>query len=221
MILTKEQQDFIKRVADYSVERYIDTLILPSIKISQSILESNWGKSHIGDANNYFGIKSTSSWEKNGGKFVIKETKEQNKDGTIITIKAEFRAYNNLEDCLLDHDKILLLDRYNKVRETENYKISAQELYSGGYATDKLYSQKLISLIEKYGLYEYDKKAIELLITNKKSWKSKLGEDSLHILRQNKILLDIQPYLDMNLEKELLPAWLIFAMVARVAGKLK
>ena len=37
-----------------------------------------------------------------------------------------------------------------------NYKGWAKELRRAGYATDKKYPEKLISIIERYRLYEYD-----------------------------------------------------------------
>ena len=46
IILTKEQ--FIKKVGDYAVEHYMEHGILPSMTISQAILESDFGRSELG-----------------------------------------------------------------------------------------------------------------------------------------------------------------------------
>jgi len=42
----------------------------------------------------------------------------------------------------------------------EDYKGWAKGLKAAGYATDKKYPQKLISLIERYKLYEYDREVL-------------------------------------------------------------
>ncbi|MCK5400668.1 MAG: LysM peptidoglycan-binding domain-containing protein, partial [Flavobacteriaceae bacterium] len=46
-----------------------------------------------------------------------------------------------------------------KLRKND-YKAWAKGLRQAGYATDKKYPQKLISLIERYELYQYDKEVL-------------------------------------------------------------
>lgn len=136
--------------------------IFPSITIAQAILESNWGKSTLAvKANNLFGIKASKDWS--GQVFNI-ETKEQKADGTVYTIKADFRKYNSWLDSIKDHDKFFIStewrkQNYKRVLEAKDYKEQAKALQDCGYATDKKYADKLISLIEKHNLNKFDKGA--------------------------------------------------------------
>ena len=49
-------------------------------------------------------------------------------------------------------------DRYNELftYERSDYKRWAKGLLKCGYATDSRYANKLIQVIEKYALYQYD-----------------------------------------------------------------
>jgi flagellum-specific peptidoglycan hydrolase FlgJ len=50
-------------------------------------------------------------------------------------------------------------NRYKKCRDCgDDYKCWAKYLKRCGYATSKTYDKKLIKIIKKYKLYEYDKK---------------------------------------------------------------
>ena len=72
--------------------------ILASISAAQFILESGYGKSELAQkANNCFGMKKSlsgntwtgSTWD--GKSIYSKKTQEQNKDGSYVTITADFR----------------------------------------------------------------------------------------------------------------------------------
>lgn len=64
---------FIKQMEDAAIENYYEYGILPSITISQAILESGWGNSVLTKkSNNLFGIKADKRW--NGDKFGIETT---------------------------------------------------------------------------------------------------------------------------------------------------
>ena len=71
-----------------------------------------------------------------------------------------FRKYKEVSDSYKDHSKFLKTrSRYNFLFQLkkDDYKGWAKELRAAGYATDKKYPQKLISLIERYKLYKFDK----------------------------------------------------------------
>lgn len=150
-IVTKEE--FISSISDSAKKGYKKYNILPSITIAQAILESSWGKSTLSiKGNNLFGIKGT-----NYSKDKITMPTFEYIGGKKVKVDASFRAYDSLEDSIIDHS-ILLGEskRYEKVIESKNYKEAAMALYKCGYSTDPDYPQKLISLIEQYKLYEYD-----------------------------------------------------------------
>ena len=86
------------------------------------------------------------------------ETKEH-VNGQVITITARFRAYNSWEESIKDHGKFLKENpRYTKAGmfKAKDYIGQAYALKDAGYATDENYPILLISLIQQYGLYQYD-----------------------------------------------------------------
>lgn len=133
-----------------AIVTYAKFAVLPSITIAQGILESNWGRTSPG--NNIFGIKATTSWKWKTQKL---KTKEWNGKKTISVV-TNFRAYDSIENSVLDHGVLLTASRYSAVRSESNYKIAAIALQKAGYATDPNYAKKLIRIIEDYKLYAYD-----------------------------------------------------------------
>lgn len=145
------KKEFIDRVSVVALEGHKQYGILPSLTIAQSILESAWGKKHIG--NNIFGIKKGSTWK---GKTRIVTTTEYIK-GQKKTIKDEFRVYDSIEDSIRDYLKLIgSLKRYEIVRNSNNYKDACNNVLKAGYATDPNYARKLILIIEENKLYKYD-----------------------------------------------------------------
>jgi hypothetical protein len=121
-----------------------------SIKLAQALLESNAGQSRLARmANNHFGIKCSRSWS--GPCF--------NMDDDLPN--EPFRQYATIMDSYNDHSLLLTQNaRYSVLFKLDitDYKAWATTLQDAGYATDKKYASKLISLVEKYNLTEYDKK---------------------------------------------------------------
>lgn len=142
--------DFLKKVLPGAIEGYAKYNVLPSITLAQAVLESNWGKSGIG--NNLFGIKAGSSWT---GKTQTVWTHEE-VNGQSIKVQAAFRDYDSIDDSVLDHAKLLSGSRYAKVVSATNYTDAAYAIKAAGYATDSAYPQKLISIIKSNKLDTWD-----------------------------------------------------------------
>lgn len=144
--------EFITRVARIARG---DARVLPSLTIAQAILESGWGRSGLTvRANALFGIKATKSWK---GKVYSANTKECYNGIDFVDEVAVFRAYDSWEDSVADHTKFLCDNkRYKAVIGETDYKKACKAIKAAGYATDPGYAEKLIQLIEKYKLYEYD-----------------------------------------------------------------
>lgn len=168
--ILSDNQKFIQSIANSLKGQNLN--VLASVTIAQAILESNWGKSTLAvKANNLFGIKASKDWS--GQVFNI-ETKEQKADGTVYTIKANFRKYNSWLDSIKDHDRFFIStewrkQNYKRVLEAKNYKEQAKALQDCGYATDKKYAEKLISLIEKHNLNRFDKGVANMVKDNQPS----------------------------------------------------
>lgn len=156
----KERLDFIEKVYEVAIDNYKEYGILPSITISQAILESGWGESTLSeDYNNFFGIKADSRWN---GETVEIETKE-NYDDVIV---GSFRAYDSFETSIRDHGKFIYEnERYRNsgLFEGKTYKEQAQALEEAGYSTAKdeegnlIYADKLIRVIQENNLMLYDR----------------------------------------------------------------
>ena len=126
-----------------------------SITLAQGLLESGAGQSTLAtQANNHFGIKCHSDWE---GKTFRKDDDKRDEC---------FRSYQNADDSFRDHSLFLKRKRYEVLftYDIRDYKAWANGLKACGYATDPNYPQKLIRIIETYGLadlktFDSDKKA--------------------------------------------------------------
>jgi tellurite resistance protein len=161
--MASAQLDFIRRAAPGAQRGYKDFGVPASVTIAQAILESGWGKSHIGSANNYFGIKAHMI----GGRvekgpiatgFVVRPTKEV-VGGKVVTVNARFRAYASMAASMRDHGHFLRHNsRYEPAfafkHEPNEF---ARALQRAGYATDPQYAAKLIDLMRTWDLYRFDK----------------------------------------------------------------
>lgn len=153
-----KRHDFLQTVAEFAMADYKRTNILPSLTVAQAILESNWGLSGLATkANNLFGIKGT--YEGKGENF---ETKEYY-GGKWVTITAQFRKYPSFEGSVKDHNDLLQKTRYKSVRGEKDYKKACYAIWAAGYATDPKYPDKLIAIIEKFKLYEYDERVTYMM----------------------------------------------------------
>ena len=133
-----------KNIAQYEMQQHG---VPASITLAQGILESGAGEGDLTQrANNHFGIKCH-NWK---GEKVYHD---DDKKGEC------FRKYNNPADSFKDHSLFLSgRNRYTSLFQLnpKNYKGWAKGLRKAGYATDPKYPAKLIRLIERYQLYQYD-----------------------------------------------------------------
>ena len=154
--MTAATDAFLAKIKPLAIDGWITGKVLPSITGAQAILESAWGTSLLTtQANNLFGIKA-SNWT---GAIYMKQTLENKPDGTVYTVTADFRAYNNWDESVKDHTAFLQKDRYAPFRGLTDYKLASQSIKDCGYATDVAYTSKLIKLIEAYGLDKWDTEA--------------------------------------------------------------
>ena len=149
-------QEFIAKIAPAAVADMRKTRVPASLTIAQAILESSWGKSGLtAKANNLFGIKGTGT----AGHVSMPTTEYVG--GKPIATTANFRKYNSWAESIADHSALILNGtrdkptRYHGVLGAD-YKTACTAIWKGGYATDPAYPQKLIGLIETYGLHKYD-----------------------------------------------------------------
>lgn len=144
------QQVYIDQFATLAVEEMYRSGIPASITLAQGLLESRYGLSELAvKGNNHFGIKCHNSWS--GKKMYY----DDDRRGEC------FRKYSSPEQSYRDHSDFLRYrDRYKFLFDYKitDYKSWAHGLKKAGYATDPSYAKKLIDIIEKYELHEYDRK---------------------------------------------------------------
>jgi len=108
---------------------------------TQIKLETGSGKKIIDK--NLFNIKATGSWLKSGRFVEVGTTEYEN--GIPVKQPAKFRKYQSYEESLKDYLNLISgLSRYKTAwNNRHNPNSYFNGLYSGGYATDPIYSDKL------------------------------------------------------------------------------
>ncbi len=135
-----------------------DHIILPSVTAAQFILESASGTSLlVKEANNYFGIKASAPWTGDTYKKASAEVVNR-QASTPVSV---FRKYASWQESVQDHNDFFVSTAYRKTYYAEvigepDYK-KACEALGRTYATDPVYGEKLITIIEAKGLVEWDK----------------------------------------------------------------
>ncbi|NRT77075.1 glycoside hydrolase family 73 protein [Clostridium beijerinckii] len=155
----ESKQGFINDLYPEAIEIYDKYGILPSITISQAILESGWGKSDLSTkANNLFGIKADSGWT---GKKIKMSTSEYYKQ----KIEDYFRVYSSKEDSMKDYGEFLSNNKRYKqsgVFQAADYLDQANAIEKAGYSTvendkgEEIYSKLLIGVIQEQNLQLLD-----------------------------------------------------------------
>lgn len=151
MSASQDNEAYIQKYCNIAMREMNDYGIPASITLAQGILESAAGTSRLAvQANNHFGIKCHNDWS---GEKIYHDDDKRNEC---------FRKYERAEESFIDHSQFLKdRPRYSFLFELDktDYKAWAKGLKQAGYATDPNYPNRLITLIEKYELYKYDKES--------------------------------------------------------------
>ena len=145
---------------DQDIARYIDQYkelailkmyqykIPASITLAQGVFESACGTSRLArDGKNHFGIKCHKEWTGDTVKIDDDELQEC------------FRKYERVEDSYNDHSQFLISrPRYAGLFQLDvmDYKAWARGLKAAGYATNPKYADRLIDLIERFNIAQWD-----------------------------------------------------------------
>ena len=94
-----KNQEYIQQYAEYAMEQMRRYGIPASVTLAQGICESASGQSELSrKGNNHFGIKATSSWIENGGKYLVYTDDRPNE---------KFCQYANVGDSYEHHSQFL------------------------------------------------------------------------------------------------------------------
>lgn len=142
---------YIMRYKDVAQTNMRKHGIPASITLAQGVLESGSGQGTLSrNANNHFGIKCH-DWTGDS----VRHTDDAPDEC--------FRKYSDPEESYKDHSIFLTSrGRYSDLFKLDksDYKGWAKGLRKAGYATDPKYPDKLISLIERYELYNFDSEVL-------------------------------------------------------------
>ncbi|EKT3966566.1 glucosaminidase domain-containing protein [Flavobacterium psychrophilum] len=147
-VTTQIVLNYITQFKTVAKENMIRDGVPASITLAQGILESGAGTGDLSvQANNHFGIKCHREWT--GAS--IKHDDD--------TLQECFRSYDHAEQSYRDHSYFLTSRAWYKPLFSlpkDDYKAWARGLKKAGYATDIKYPDKLIGIIERYELQQYD-----------------------------------------------------------------
>jgi len=141
-------QKYIETYKEIAIKKMHEYRIPASITLAQGLLESSCGNSALAlEANNHFGIKCHKEWT---GMTYIMDDDEKGEC---------FRKYSSPEESFNDHSLFLTSrPRYAGLfnLNIHDYKGWAYGLKSAGYATNPMYAEMLIKIIEENELNLYD-----------------------------------------------------------------
>ena len=165
--------NYIDEFSGIAMEEMLQYGIPASITLSQGILESGAGMGELTlKANNHFGIKCHTGWQ---GDTVYHDDDERGEC---------FRKYNDPKYSYRDHSLFLTQrSRYQdlfKLRK-DDYKGWAKGLRKAGYATDPRYPDKLIGIIERYNLQNYDQQVLGTRGVSQQPNDDKIGTYSVQV----------------------------------------
>ena len=151
-----KNQEYAQQYAEYAMEQMRRYGIPASVTLAQGILESSNGQSRLArNENNHFGIKATSSWIAEGGKYGIYTDDKPNE---------KFCSYDSVGDSYEHHSRFLKENsRYAGCFKLspDDYKGWAQSIEKAGYATGGKYAENLQKIIEQNGLQKYDRQVMQ------------------------------------------------------------
>ncbi|HRI61455.1 MAG TPA: glucosaminidase domain-containing protein [Saprospiraceae bacterium] len=153
---------YFRKHKDSAIKAMKKHKVPASILLAQAVLASAATAAEYNEyvkyANNHFGIRCGSDWK---GEKYKSPSDDRDSDGKIIP--SCIRKYNSAEESYEDQAKYLASPE-NKSKygslfnlDIQDYKGWANGILATGYSTDQTYAQRLISLIEQYELYKYDR----------------------------------------------------------------
>lgn len=150
------QSDFIDRMGPVAQEIVPGYGLWPSVFLAQAALESGWGRSWLAvNANNYFGRKCLQL------PCIEIKTPEYRKGQRMIE-EHSFQIYETLPDAVHGYCQQFFRKYESGALVYPELDVSTPETFirsiAGRYATDPRYAEKVLRIIDEWGLTEWDQK---------------------------------------------------------------
>lgn len=192
---------YINQFKEIAMHNMKEHGIPASITLAQGILESGAGTGLLCRvANNHFGIKCHKEWT---GEYVRHDDD---------AAQECFRKYDEPGQSYRDHSLFLTSRPWYAPLfklEKSDYKGWARGLKKSGYATDPKYPEKLIGIIERYQLHQYDAKVLgvffesnrnEEVLLNSSQVNGNISSEMLHEVQQGETLYSISKKYNTTVE---------------------
>lgn len=152
------RQEYINKYTKLAVREMQKSGIPASIIMAQALLESDNGQSELAlTANNHFGIKCHTTWT--GRRYYYDDDE----------LDDCFRVYRTVGESYRDHSLFLMTRaRYLFLFDLDahDYKAWAKGLKEAGYATNPVYAEMLVNIIESNELYRLDRMISKVAVRN-------------------------------------------------------
>ena len=149
---------FIEKIVPMVQKVFCDSRgVNPSVVIAQAILESGYGTSKLSKYNNILGLNNyNDGYLVNAGYVLIEVPQEKN--GKLYYNYEKMATFDNLMDCIKSLKKWYTRPKYiEPLREagTDSTK-QITAIKNCGYATDSGYVAKIVDIIKRHNLKQYD-----------------------------------------------------------------
>lgn len=193
---------YINQFKDVAKQDMMQYGVPASITLAQGILESGAGTGVLCRvANNHFGIKCHKEWT---GEYVRHDDD---------AAQECFRKYQQAQESYRDHSLFLTSRPWYQPLfklEKHDYKGWARGLKKSGYATDPKYPEKLIGLIERYQLHQYDAEVLGIEFEPRpipmpdqpkgQTEKEIVQSDEIHVVQQGDTLYSISKKYNLSVD---------------------
>ena len=150
-------EEFIEQMSQY-VPIVTERGYFPSVFLAQSILESGWGKSVLAEKLNYWGHKWKPELDDGRYEWISKVSNEE-MGGDMVPVNSRFRVYPDMETAVNAY-----CDKWEEKWSNGNMKYNPDlsspcafaESIAKTYCNDSGYVEKIMGIIEEWGLLQYD-----------------------------------------------------------------
>ena len=169
------REKFIADIAGY-VKKYAGLygILVYSPVIAQAVLESGWGESRLSSQyHNYFGLKCGTRWT---GRSVNMRTQEEYREGTLTSIRDNFRVFDSMEEGVKGYFEFIQLERYRNLQGIRDPQEYLGTIRADGYATSFSHVEDCMKVIRQYELTRFDEGGCETM--------AKTAESVLDVMRE-------------------------------------